>query len=105
MDSSDNPVLVTGYRDRRGVGMRIVDISFPPGTLRCARVVSARTPYRTHWRAKCRWSLPGISPRLRCCRRKYFGISVVSELFGGDGPHAAVARERPELEVWVNSSQ
>jgi NAD(P)H dehydrogenase (quinone) len=112
MDSSDKPVLVTGLPGRvGGVGSTIVDIlrrrNLPVRTL-----VRREDPRTDALRANGVDVVVGdltevgdVAGALSGCRRMYFGMSVSPSYLEATVTTAAVARERPDLEVLVNISQ
>jgi NAD(P)H dehydrogenase (quinone) len=112
MDSSDNPVLVTGVPGRvGGVGSAIVEI------LRCrdlpVRALVLREDERTDaLRANGVDVVVGdlteardVAGAVSGCRRMYFGMSVSARYLEATVTTAAVARQRADLEVLVNISQ
>ncbi len=112
MDSSDNRVLVTGVPGRvGGVGSAIVEIlrhkDLP------VRALVLREDQRTDaLRANGVDVVVGdlteardVAGALSGCRRMYFGMSVSPSYLEATVTTAAVARERPDLEVLVNISQ
>ena len=112
MDSSGNRVLVTGVPGRiGGVGSAIVDIlrrrNLP------VRALVLREDHRTDaLRANGVDVVVGdltqardVAGALAGCRRMYFGMSVSPSYLEATVTTAAVARERPDLEVLVNISQ
>jgi NAD(P)H dehydrogenase (quinone) len=112
MDSSDNPVLVTGVPGRvGGVGSAIVEIlrrrDLP------VRALVLREDERTEaLRANGVDVVVGdlteardVAGAVSGCRRMYFGMSVSARYLEATVTTAAVARERADLEVLVNISQ
>jgi NAD(P)H dehydrogenase (quinone) len=112
MDSSDNRVLVTGVPGHiGGVGSGIVEIlrrrDLP------VRALVLREDQRTAaLRANGVDVVVGdltqardVARALSGCRRMYFGMSVSPSYLEATVTTAAVARERPDLEVLVNISQ
>jgi NAD(P)H dehydrogenase (quinone) len=112
MDSSGNRVLVTGVPGRiGGVGSGIVEIlrrrNLP------VRALVLREDQRTAaLRANGVDVVVGdltqardVARALSGCRRMYFGMSVSPSYLEATVTTAAVARERPDLEVLVNISQ
>jgi NAD(P)H dehydrogenase (quinone) len=112
MDSSDNPVLVTGVPGRvGGVGSAIVEIlrrrDLP------VRALVLREDERTDaLRANGVDVVVGdlteardVAAAVSGCRRMYFGMSVSARYLEATVTTAAVARERADLEVLVNISQ
>jgi NAD(P)H dehydrogenase (quinone) len=112
MDSSDNPVLVTGVPGRvGGVGSAIVEIlrrrDLP------VRALVLREDERTDaLRANGVDVVVGdlteardVAHAVSGCRRMYFGMSVSARYLEATVTTAAVARERADLEVLVNISQ
>jgi uncharacterized protein YbjT (DUF2867 family) len=112
MNSSDSRVLVTGVPGRvGGVGSAIVDIlrrrELP------VRALVLREDQRTDaLRANGVDVVVGdltqardVAAALAGCRRMYFGMSVSPSYLEATVTTAAVARERPDLEVLVNISQ
>jgi uncharacterized protein YbjT (DUF2867 family) len=112
MDSSDNRVLVTGVPGRvGGVGSEIVDILRRRDQPVRALVLSE--DQRTDaLRANGVDIVVGdltqardVAGALSGCRRMYFGMRVSPSYLEATVTTAAVARERPDLEVLVNISQ
>ena len=112
MDSSDNPILVTGVPGRvGGVGSAIVDIlrrrHLP------VRALVLREDQRTDaLRANGVDLVVGdltkardVAGAVSGCRRMYFGMSVSASYLEATVTTAAVARERADLQVLVNISQ
>jgi NAD(P)H dehydrogenase (quinone) len=112
MDSSDNPVLVTGVPGRvGGVGSAIVEIlrrrDLP------VRALVLREDERTDaLRANGVDVVVGdlteardVAGAVSGCRRMYLGMSVSARYLEATVTTAAVARERADLEVLVNISQ
>src|SRR5882724_2032604 len=106
------PVLVTGAAGRTGgVGGEIVEILL-------SRDLSVRALVRTDddraeaLRATGAEVVVGdltrvedVARALEGCRRMYFGMSVSPSYVEATATAAAVARERGDLEVFVNISQ
>jgi NAD(P)H dehydrogenase (quinone) len=112
VDSSHNRVLVTGVPGRvGGVGSAIVDILRRHDQPVRALVLSE--DQRTDaLRANGVDIVVGdltqardVAGALSGCRRMYFGMSVSPSYLEATVTTAAVARERPDLEVLVNISQ
>jgi NAD(P)H dehydrogenase (quinone) len=112
MNSSDNPVLVTGVPGRvGGVGSAIVEILRRRGIP--VRALVLRTNERTDaLRANGVDVVVGdlteardVAAAVSGCRRMYFGMSVSAQYLEATVTTAAVARERADLEVLVNISQ
>jgi NAD(P)H dehydrogenase (quinone) len=112
MDSSDNRVLVTGVPGRvGGVGSTIVDIlrrrDLPVRTLvlREDRRTDALRANGVDVVVGDLTQARDVAAALAGCRRMYFGMSVSPSYLEATVTTAAVARERPDLEVLVNISQ
>jgi NAD(P)H dehydrogenase (quinone) len=112
MDSSDNPVLVTGVPGRvGGVGSAIVEILRRRGLP--VRALVLREDERTDaLRANGVDVVVGdlteardVAGAVSGCRRMYFGMSVSASYLEATVTTATVARERADLEVLVNISQ
>jgi NAD(P)H dehydrogenase (quinone) len=112
MDSSDNPVLVTGVPGRiGGVGSAIVEILRRRGIP--VRALVLRKDERTDaLRANGVDVVVGdlteardVAAAVSGCRRMYFGMSVSARYLEATVTTVAVARERADLEVLVNISQ
>jgi NAD(P)H dehydrogenase (quinone) len=112
MDSSDNPVLVTGVPGRvGGVGSAIVEILRRRGLP--VRALVLREDERTDaLRANGVDVVVGdlteardVAGAVSSCRRMYFGMSVSASYLEATVTTAAVAREHADLEVLVNISQ
>jgi NAD(P)H dehydrogenase (quinone) len=112
MDSSDNPVLVTGVPGHvGGVGTAIVEILRRRGIP--VRALVLRKDERTDaLRASGVDVVVGdlteardVAAAVSGCRRMYFGMSVSAPYLEATVTTAAVARERADLEVLVNISQ
>jgi uncharacterized protein YbjT (DUF2867 family) len=112
MDSSDNPILVTGVPGRvGGVGSAIVEILRRRGLP--VRALVLREDERTDaLRANGVDVVVGdlteardVAGVVSGCRRMYFGMSVSASYLEATVITAAVARERADLEVLVNISQ
>jgi NAD(P)H dehydrogenase (quinone) len=112
MNSSDNPILVTGVPGRvGGVGSAIVEILRRRGIP--VRALVLRTNERTDaLRANGVDVVVGdlteardVAAAVSGCRRMYFGMSVSAQYLEATVTTAAVARERADLEVLVNISQ
>jgi uncharacterized protein YbjT (DUF2867 family) len=112
MDSSDNPILVTGVPGRvGGVGSAIVEILRRRGLP--VRALVLREDERTDaLRANGVDVVVGdlteardVAGAVSGCRRMYFGMSVSASYLEATVTTATVARERADLEVLVNISQ
>src|SRR4051794_4339513 len=110
--SIDAPILVTGAAGRYGgVGGEIVDIlrrrNLPVRALvrteddraEALRATGAEVVVGDLTRAE------DVARALEGCRRMYFGMSVSEHYLEATVTAAAVARERGDLEVFVNISQ
>jgi NAD(P)H dehydrogenase (quinone) len=112
MDSSDNPILVTGVPGRvGGVGSAIVEILRRRGLP--VRALVLREDERTDaLRANGVDVVVGdlteardVAGAVSGCRRMYFGMSVSASYLEATVTTATAARERADLEVLVNISQ
>jgi NAD(P)H dehydrogenase (quinone) len=112
MDSSDNPILVTGGPGRvGGVGSAIVEILRRRGLP--VRALVLREDERTDaLRANGVDVVVGdlteardVAGAVSGCRRMYFGMSVSASYLEATVTTATAARERADLEVLVNISQ
>src|SRR5258708_13719342 len=112
MDSSDNRVLVTGVPGRiGGWGSTIVDI-LRRRDLPVRALVLREDRHTDALRANGVDIVVGdlteardVAGALSGCRCMYFGMSVSPSYLEAAVTTAAVARERPDLEVLVNISQ
>jgi uncharacterized protein YbjT (DUF2867 family) len=112
MDSADKPVLVTGVPGRvGGVGSTIVDI-LRRRNLPVRALVLREDPHTDALRANGVDIVVGdlteardVAGALSDCRCMYFGMSVSPSYLEATVTTAAVACERPDLEVLVNISQ
>jgi NAD(P)H dehydrogenase (quinone) len=112
MDSSDNPVLVTGVPGRvGGVGSAIVEI-LRRRDLPVRALVLREDEHTDALRANGVDVVVGdlteardVAGAVSGCRRMYFGMSVSARYLEATVTTAAVARERADLEVLVNISQ
>src|SRR6476661_153864 len=110
--SIDAPILVTGAAGRiGGVGGEIIDIlrsrNLPVRALvrteddraEALRATGAQVVVGDLTRAQ------DVARALEGCRRMYFGMSVSAPYLEATVTAAAVARQRGDLEVFVNISQ
>jgi NAD(P)H dehydrogenase (quinone) len=110
--SIDAPILVTGAAGRvGGVGREVVEIlrrrGLPVRALvrtederaKALRAIGAEVVVGDLTRAE------DVSRALEGCRRIYFGMSVSAPYLEATVTAAAVARQRKDLEVFVNISQ
>ena len=112
MDSSDNPILVTGVPGRvGGVGSAIVEI-LRGRDLPVRALVLEEDQRADTLRANGVDVVVGdltegrdVAGALSGCRRMYFGMSVSASYLEATVTTAAVARERADLEVLINISQ